>query len=73
MKIEYVEHFKKYDSLDDYIDPLYYYMQFIKFGFGRALRDASRLIRNNHLERDKVWSTLKLMMENFQILNFKQY
>ena len=28
-------------------------MQFIKFGFGRALRDASRLIRNNHLERDK--------------------
>ena len=24
--------FQKYDSLDDYIDPLYYYMQFIKFG-----------------------------------------
>jgi len=45
--------FQNYDSLDDYIDPLYYYMQFIKFGFGRALRDASRLIRNNHLERDK--------------------
>ena len=45
--------FQKYDSLDDYIDPLYYYMQFIKFGFGRALRDASRLIRNNHLEREK--------------------
>ena len=25
---------------------------FIKFGFGRALRDASRLIRNKHLNRN---------------------
>ena len=32
-------------SLDDKIDNLYYYMQFIKFGFGRAVRDASRLIQ----------------------------
>jgi len=45
--------FQNYDSLDDYIDPLYYYMQYIKFGFGRALRDASRLIRNKHLDRKK--------------------
>ena len=57
-KINFIENderisgtFQNYDSLDDIIDPLYYYMQYIKFGFGRALRDASRLIRNGHLNR----------------------
>ena len=43
--------FTNYDSLDDKIDNLYYYMQFIKFGFGRAVRDASRLIQNGHMNR----------------------
>jgi len=43
--------FTNYDSLDDKIDNLYYYMQFIKFGFGRAVRDASRLIQNGHMSR----------------------
>ena len=45
--------FTDYDSLDDKIDDLYYYMQYVKFGFGRALRDAARLIQNGHLHRDK--------------------
>jgi N-acetyl sugar amidotransferase len=44
--------FQNYDSIDDHIDPLYYYMQYIKFGFGRCLRDASRLVQNKHLERN---------------------
>ena len=39
------------DSLDDKIDNLYYYMQFIKFGFGRATRDASRQIYRNRMTR----------------------
>ena len=33
--------FTSFDSLDDKIDNLYYYMQFIKFGFGRATRNNS--------------------------------
>jgi N-acetyl sugar amidotransferase len=45
--------FTKFDSLDDKMDPLYYYMQFIKFGFGRAVRDASRLIQNGHITREE--------------------
>lgn len=45
--------FTYYDSLDDKIDPLYYYMQFIKFGFGRTVRDASRLIQNGHITREQ--------------------
>lgn len=43
--------FTGYDSLDDKIDNLYYHMQLIKFGFGRAVRDASRLIQLGHLTR----------------------
>ncbi|MEK9673579.1 MAG: N-acetyl sugar amidotransferase [Rhodospirillaceae bacterium] len=45
--------FTNFDSLDDKIDNLYYYMQFIKFGFGRAVRDACRMIQNNHMTREK--------------------
>jgi len=45
--------FTNFDSLDDKIDTLYYHMQYVKFGFGRALRDASRLIQNGHLTREK--------------------
>jgi N-acetyl sugar amidotransferase len=43
--------FTDFDSLDDKMDPLYYYMQYVKFGFGRAVRDASRLIQNKHVSR----------------------
>lgn len=43
--------FTNFDSLDDKIDDLYYYMQYIKFGFGRATRDVSRFIQNGHLDR----------------------
>jgi N-acetyl sugar amidotransferase len=45
--------FTNFDSLDDKIDDVYYYMQFIKFGFGRAIRDACRMIHNKHLTRDE--------------------
>lgn len=45
--------FTNYDSLDDKIDNLYYYMQFIKFGFGRASRDASRMIQLGHITREQ--------------------
>ena len=43
--------FTDFDSLDDKIDNLYYYMQYVKFGFGRATRDACRMIQNGHMTR----------------------
>jgi N-acetyl sugar amidotransferase len=43
--------FTSFDSLDDKSDNLYYYMQFIKFGFGRAVRDACRMIQNCRMSR----------------------
>lgn len=45
--------FTNFDSLDDKSDNLYYYMQYIKFGFGRAVRDASRMIQNKQLTREE--------------------
>lgn len=45
--------FTNFDSLDDKIDDVYYYLQFIKFGFGRAARDASRMINNGHMSREE--------------------
>lgn len=45
--------FTNYDSLDDKMDDLYYYMQFIKFGFGRCSRDASRMIYRNKMSRSE--------------------
>ena len=44
--------FTDFDSLDDKMDGLYYYLQYIKFGFGRAVRDACRMIQNNQMSRD---------------------
>jgi N-acetyl sugar amidotransferase len=43
--------FTDFDSVDDKSDNLYYYMQYIKFGFGRAIRDVSRMIQNNQMTR----------------------
>lgn len=45
--------FTDFDSLDDKSDNLYYYMQYVKFGFGRAIRDASRMIQNRQMTREQ--------------------
>ena len=45
--------FTNFDSLDDKMDNLYYYMQYIKFGFGRASSDSCRIIQNKQMSRDE--------------------
>jgi len=52
--------FEGFDSIDDKIDDLDYYMMYIKFGFGRATRMASRLIQRGHMTRKE---GLKLVKE----------
>jgi N-acetyl sugar amidotransferase len=51
--------FTNFDSLDDKIDDIYYYMQYIKFGFGRAIRDASRYIQNDEMTRNEAVRLVK--------------
>ncbi len=45
--------YSKYSSLDDKIDGLHFYMQYIKFGFGRCTSEAAQEIRNHHITRDE--------------------
>ena len=45
--------FEGFDSIDDKIDDLDFYMMHVKFGFGRATRMASRLIQGGHMTREQ--------------------
>jgi len=51
--------FTDFDSLDDTMDDLYYYMQFIKFGFGRCLRDCARQIQKGRMTREEAFGLIK--------------
>lgn len=63
--------FTNFDSLDDKIDNLYYYLQFIKFGFGRATRDASRQIQNGHMTRDEGLDLIRKYDDEFPSTNLQ--
>lgn len=63
--------FTNFDSLDDKSDNLYYYMQYIKFGFGRAVRDASRMIQNKQLTREEGLELARKYDHEFPSLWFK--
>lgn len=45
--------YSKYASLDDKTDGFHWYLGYIKFGMGRATRDASMEIRCRHLTREE--------------------
>ena len=64
--------FTNFDSLDDKIDDLYYYMQYIKFGFGRTTRDASRFIMNGEMTRNQALKYVREYDGEFPTRNFKQ-
>lgn len=63
--------FTDFDSLDDKSDNLYYYMQYIKFGFGRTVRDASRMIQNKQLSRKQGLELARKYDHEFPALYFK--
>ena len=63
--------FTDFDSLDDKIDNVYYYLQYIKFGFGRATRDACRLIQNGHMTREEAITMANLYDHEFPKTNFE--
>lgn len=45
--------FEGFDSIDDMIDTLDFHLMYVKFGFGRATRMASRLIQLNLMTREQ--------------------
>lgn len=64
--------FTYYDSLDDKIDDVYYYMQMVKFGFGRATRDASRMIQNRHISRAEGLELVRKYDDEFPQTHFTE-
>lgn len=50
--------FTDFDSLDDVMDDLYYYMQYIKFGFGRCLRDCARQIQRDRMSKKEAYELI---------------
>lgn len=45
--------YSKYASLDDKTDGFHFYLGYIKFGLGRATRDAMMEIRSGHITREE--------------------
>ena len=73
--------FTDFDSLDDKIDSLYFYLQHVKFGFGRATRDACRMINNKIISREQAIAyareyddeyPAKHMQENLDFLDMNE-
>jgi N-acetyl sugar amidotransferase len=48
--------YSKYAGIDDIMEDLHYYMQYIKFGMGRCTWDAAQEIRTGKLNRDEAIS-----------------
>lgn len=65
--------FTNFDSLDDVMDDLYYYMQYIKFGFGRCTRDVSRHIQYKHISTKEGKDFIKKYDGEFPKKNLKIY
>lgn len=51
--------YTKYVSLDDKLDGFHWYLSYIKFGMGRASRDAQTDIRRHHITRDEAVALVK--------------
>ncbi|MFC1584519.1 N-acetyl sugar amidotransferase [Fibrobacterota bacterium] len=64
--------FTNFDSLDDKIDNLYYYMQFIKFGFGRTVRDSCRMIQNGQMTREEALELAQRYDSEFPFEHFSE-
>ena len=64
--------FTNFDSLDDTIDDIYYYLQFIKFGFGRSTRDASRQIYRGRMSREEALDMIRKYDDEFPATFFQE-
>jgi N-acetyl sugar amidotransferase len=65
--------FTNFDSIDDKLDGIYYYLQYIKFGFGRAVRDASRAIQAGIINRKEGLKLAKKYDGEFPKRYFKDF
>ena len=60
-------------SIDDRLDPYHYYLALIKFGYGRASREASSDIRCGHITREEAVALVKRYDQEFPKTYFKDF
>lgn len=65
--------YSKYSSLDDRIDGFHFYLSYIKFGMGRATRDASQEIRSGHITREEGVALVRRFDGEFPKKWFKEF
>jgi len=65
--------YTKYSSLDDKTDGFHFYLSFIKFGLGRASRDAQMEIRSRHITREEGVALVRRYDGEFPKKYFKEF
>lgn len=68
--------YSRYASLDDKVDGFHYYLSYIKFGIGRATRDAMTDIYRGHITRDEAVTLVRRFDGEFperHYAHFKEY
>ena len=62
--------YTKYASLDDRSDGFHFYLSYMKFGLGRASRDAMQDIRMNHITREEAVTLVRRFDHEFPSRHF---
>ena len=65
--------YTKYSSLDDKTDGFHFYLSYIKFGLGRASRDAQMEIRSRHITREEGVALVRRYDGEFPKKYFKEF
>ena len=63
----------KYSSLDDKTDGFHFYLSYIKFGLGRASRDAQMEVRSRHITRKEAVALVRRYDGEFPKKYFKEF
>ncbi len=65
--------YTKFSSMDDQIDPFHWYMAYVKFGWGRASREAANDIRCGHIDREEGIALVKRYDSEFPGKYFRRF
>ena len=65
--------YSKAFSIDDRLDPFHWYLSFIKFGYGRATREACSDIRCGHITREEAVALVQRYDHEFPGTYFKDF
>ncbi len=65
--------YTKFASIDDRLDPFHWFLAFIKFGYGRATRDACSDIRCGHITREEAVSLAHKYDHEFPKTHFNDF